>query len=70
VQFQSPSGPGLEHIRDDGFECSEEGAKERENEPPEGEVVVSVGCEADSGNNGYESEYFLDGHMGADHDPC
>jgi len=67
VQFQPPSRTGLEHVRDDGFERGEEGAEEREKEPPEGKVVVPVGREADSGDDGNESEEFFNGYVGTNH---
>ena len=69
VQFQPPSGPGLEHVRDNGFERGEEGAEERENEPPEGEIVVAVGREANSGDDGNESQKLFNGYVGTDHGP-
>ena len=69
MQLQPPAGPGLEHVRDDGLERGEEGAEEREDEPPVGEVVVSVGREADSGDDGEESEELFHGYVGTDHDP-
>ena len=69
MQFQPPSGPGLEHVRDHGFERSEEGAEERENEPPEGEIVVAVGREANSGDDGNKSQKLLNGYVRTDHGP-
>ena len=69
VEFQPPAGPGLEHVRHDGLERGEEGAKEREDEPPEGEVEVSVGRKADSGHDGNEGEELFHGDIRTDHSP-
>jgi hypothetical protein len=43
VKFEPAAGAGLDEVRGDGFERSEGGTDQGEDEAPGGEVVVAIG---------------------------
>lgn len=59
---------GLQAVGGDGLDSGDDGTEESEEEASGGGVVVSVGCEADANDDGYEGEVGLQGIVTVEND--